>query len=500
MQYYIGLDNGGTMVKAALFDENGKMMICIKEKLEMEIPETGWSERDMNKLWNANCRVIKRAVEIANIVPKDIRAVSFSGHGKGLYLVDAQGRPVRKGILSTDTRASGIMRAWEKDGTAKAMSEITRQGLMVCQPICLLKWLADNEAWALEHAKWIFGINDYIRYMMTGQAGGEMTNFSGAGIMDLDKKCISHRVLELAGLSHILEKFPPLLNPSEIAGTITKKAAEETGLETGTICAAGLFDIDACAIGMGITDHSRIAVLAGTWGINEYITKNCVSDETVRMNSCYCMDGWYLVEESSPTSAANFEWFVRNIVWDKWMGAQTSDGLYDYADHLAEGIDINENIPTYLPYLFGSPENANASGCLIGLNARHTYPHIIRSIMEGIVFCHKRHLEKLLRTRTQPSAVRLGGGVCGSDFWVQMFADILEIPVELQEGEEPGTLGAAMTAAIASGKIKDFEEAAKKMVHIKKAIYPNLKVRDIYRKKYENYCRTTKHMEGYWMK
>ena len=56
MQYFIGIDNGGTLVKAAIYDENGKRVACARELLEMEIPAPGWSERDMEKLWEANCQ------------------------------------------------------------------------------------------------------------------------------------------------------------------------------------------------------------------------------------------------------------------------------------------------------------------------------------------------------------------------------------------------------------------------------------------------------------
>ena len=497
MQYFIGIDNGGTLVKAAIYDENGKRVACARELLEMEIPAPGWSERDMEKLWEANCQALKRVLGISDVAPEDIKAISFSGHGKGIYLVDEKGRPVRKGILSTDARASGIVQTWQKNGIAEKMYEHTHQALRACQPICLLRWLAEKEPETLAHTKWIFGVNDYIGYRMTGIAGGELTNYSGSGMMDLDNRCISHEVLKLAGLEDLMEKCPPLLNPEELAGFVTKEAAKAAGLPEGIVCAAGLFDIDACAIGMGITDHSRIAILAGTWGIHEYISTKYVEDSRTGMNSCYCIKGWYLVEESSPTSVSNFEWFVRNIVRDKWMGTHTRDNLYDYADHLAEELDIHENIPVFLPYLFGGPAHSNAFGCFLGLQANHTYSHMIRSIMEGIVFCHRQHLEKLLETRKKPCAVRLGGGICASDFWVQMFADVLKIPVELQDTEEPGTLGAAMSAAIACGHFHSFHEAVEQTVHIKTIVYPDRKAGEIYQKKYEEYLRTVKYMEGY---
>jgi len=43
--------------------------------------------------------------------------------------------------------------------------------------------------------------------------------------------------------------------------------------------------------------------IAGTWSINEYISRKPVVNHSVMMNSLFCLPGYYLVEECSPTSA-----------------------------------------------------------------------------------------------------------------------------------------------------------------------------------------------------
>jgi L-xylulokinase len=85
------------------------------------------------------------------------------------------------------------------------------------------------------------------------------------------------------------------------------------------------------------------------------------------------------------------------------------------------------------------------------MTGRHTRAHVLRAIYEGVVFSHKYHLERLLKLRDAPRAIRMSGGVTRSQAWVQLFADVLQLPVELTEAEELGTLGAAMCAMVAVG-------------------------------------------------
>ena len=93
MKYLMGIDNGGTFSKTALFDENGVQISVSSMPTRLITPRPGYTERDMDELWEINAQVCREAIKKAGIASGDIAGVSFSGHGKGLYLVDADGRP-----------------------------------------------------------------------------------------------------------------------------------------------------------------------------------------------------------------------------------------------------------------------------------------------------------------------------------------------------------------------------------------------------------------------
>lgn len=200
------------------------------------------------------------------------------------------------------------------------------------------------------------------------------------------------------------------------------------------------------------------------------------------------MPGYFLVEESSPTSAGNMEWFIRNLMsYEKAEAKENGGSVYDITNEWVDSIDPKDSNVIFLPFLNGSNEDALAKGTFIGLTAFHNKKHMLRAVYEGIVFSHLTHVKKLLRNRPAPESIRLSGGAANSDVWVQIFADAFQIPIDVIEDKEIGAQGAAIAAGIAAGIYTDYEDAVKRTVKITKTIYPRPEYKEIYEEKYATY-------------
>ena len=500
MKYYLGLDNGGTATKASVYDELGRELATAGTDTAMLIPRPGYTERDMEEMWEANCQVIREALKKAEISGSQVACVSVCGHGKGLYLWGKDNRPVRNGIISTDNRAWRYPLKWTEDGTEEKVFARSCQHILSSQPVALLAWLADHEPETLEKTQWIFACKDYVRFRLTGEAYAERTDYSGCNFVNLHTGEYDPELLGLFGLEVCLEKLPPLRYSTDICGRITREAAEKTGLIEGIPVAGGAFDIDACALAVGITDESHVCMIAGTWSINEYIRKTPVTDGSVMMNSFFCLPEYYLVEECSPTSAGNNAWFVKNLLPElKAQCRENGDNIYEVMNQWVEEIPAEEFCPVYLPFLMASNVHPNALGSFVGMSNFHTRKHLVRSLYEGVAFSHRYHLEKLLKTRTEPpKSIRLAGGAARSAVWTQMFADVMKLPVECVDVEETGTFGCAVLGAIATGVYPDAETAVGKMGRIAPAVQPNPAATVIYDEKYALYCKTIEALDGLW--
>jgi len=132
------------------------------------------------------------------------------------------------------------------------------------------------------------------------------------------------------------------------------------------------------------------------------------------------------------------------------------------------------------------------------MNSWHKKEHLVRAVYEGIVFGHIYHIERLLQYRDKLEKTRIAGGVTKSNVWLQMFADCLQIPLEIVEVNEHGTLGTVMCAAVMTGNYHSIKEAADKMIKIESTIYPTKENSRIYKVKYMNYKKTLKRMEEVW--
>lgn len=499
MRYLMGIDNGGTFSKAAIFDEEGHQVSVASVPTVTITPKPGYTERDMEELWQVNAQAIKEAIEKSGINPTDIAGVSFSGHGKGLYLVGKDGKPSYNGIISTDARAWAYVKKWKEDGTAKKVYEKTYQDILACQPVSLLAWLKDNCPEVIENTKYVFAVKDYVRYRMTGEAYAEMSDFSGGNLVNLTTGEYDRELMELFGIGEVYDMLPPLKNAADICGYVTKEASELTLLPEGTPVSAGMFDVNACGIASGLSDGEKMCMIAGTWSINEFIAKEPVLNGTVALNSMFCIPGYYLVEESSPTSAGNMEWFIRNLMnYEKAEAKENGGSVYDITNEWVASIEPQDNNIIFLPFLNGSNEDALAKGTFIGLTAYHSKKHMLRAVYEGIVFSHLTHVKKLLRNREVPESIRLSGGAANSDVWVQIFADALQIPIDVIEDKELGAQGAAIAAGIAAGIYKDYNDGIEKTVKITKTVQPRPEYKEIYEKKYQTYRRVIEGLSGVW--
>ncbi len=500
MRYFIGLDNGGTATKAALFDGSGAEIGSFGVSTKSIAVRPDFSERDMDEMWQANCDCVRGVLKKTGISAKDIAGVGISGHGKGMYLWGKDDRPVRNGIISTDNRAYRYVLQWRGDGTEEKAFERSCQHVMSCQPVALLAWLKEHEPENYQNIKYIFACKDYIRFKLTDEARAEITDYSGSGLMNLKTASFDRELLRLFGIEEVEAALPRLCQATEIAGFVSEEAAKACGLCAGTPVIGGMFDINACAIGSGVTTPELLCMIAGTWSINEYIRKTPVLDGSVQMNSLFALPDYYLIEESSPTSAGNLEWFIRQLLPEAKAEAKArGESIYDIVDRWVEETPIERFVPVFLPFLMASNVHPNARGTLVGLSMSHTREDIARSIFEGITFCHRYHFERLMATRTEaPRAIRLSGGAAKAAVWAQMFADVMKLPVETVEADEVGALGCAIGVAAATGSYASLDEAIEKMTKISGVFYPDDEKAKLYDKKYALYLKTIESLNGLW--
>lgn len=495
--YLLGIDNGGTMAKAALFSLDGREVAVASRKTEMATPRPGHTERDPERMWQATVEAIRAVLAQSGVSPGEIAAVATAGHGNGLYLVDRQGTPLRPGIISTDTRAKQYVAAWYANGTHPAILPKTMQSLWAGQPAALLAWLGDHEPDTPRRTGWALMCKDYVRLRLTGQVAAEVTDMSATSLLDVGRLTYDSGLLAALGLADWEDWLPPLCRPEQRCGGVTAEAARATGLREGTPVAGGLFDAAACTLASGVLRQDQLCMVAGTWSVNQFVSRTPVVDRDNFMTCRYCLPDHYLIMEASATSASNLEWFIGQFLAGTQEAGQ-DPSLYDACNALVAAVPPEESRIVFLPFLYGSGESADARACLLGMAGWHGRGQLLRAVYEGVAFGHRWHVDRLRRFGAAPAAIRLTGGAARSDVWAQIFADTFQLPLEVPAATELGALGAAMVAGIAAGCFADYAQAVASMVRIARLYEPDAGRATLYNEKYDRYQKVQANLRGLW--
>ena len=383
--YLLGIDNGLTLSKAALFDLAGREVKVASRKIEVQYPKPGYTDRDMDTVWQTTAEAIREVIETSGIQPSEILAIGNSGHGNGLYMLDRDDKVFRPSIASMDGRAGDLVEEWLRPGGVHDQAfPYTLQGCWAAQPSVLLAWLKRHEPESYHRIGKVMLCTDYLKFCLTGEHTTDYSIISGSSLLESAKLGYSRELLEIYGIP---EMFPALPRPvwgHEIAGRVTPEAARLTGLAVGTPVAGGLFDIDAAALGSGVINDGVLSIVAGTWSINQVITAEPIIDKRVFLCSLFAVPGMWLTLEASATSATNLEWFVTNFCAEEKAEAKARGiSVYEVCNEKVASLPPGSVDIIFHPYLFGSDVQATARAGFYGLGAWHTKTHVLPRALRG---------------------------------------------------------------------------------------------------------------------
>lgn len=496
-EYLLGIDNGATVSKVVVFDLSGAVVGSAARQAAVCYPRPGWAERPADELWRDTAAAIRAALEASGVRPGDIAAIGACGYGNGLYLLDQRGLPLRPGILSMDTRAADVIASWQARGVLDAVRPAIGQTPYAAQPPALLRWLKLHEPAAYARIGAVLLIKDFVTSRLTGVPASDFGDMSAAGLLNLRTRGYAPELLESFGIPEVAGALPPLHESSALVGRVVGAAARETGLRAGTPVAAGMFDACAGPLGAGAIELGQLCATVGTWGVNALVARAPAEARPGLFSACYTLGRWLTID-ASPSSAANLEWFVREFCAEERAEAQAR-GVSAY-EVCGEKVAARAPAATSLvfhPFLYGSNTQAAARAGFYGLAGWHTRADLLRALFEGVAYGHRAQLERLL-AGAAPAFARMIGGGARSPVWAQMFADVLELPIEVPRGREIGARGAALSAGIGVGAYADAADAVARAVSIERRYTPDPAASARYRAGYAAYAELAQAMRQPW--
>lgn len=486
--FWLGIDCGGTYLKAGLYDAEGHEHGIHRQSLQTLSPFPGYAERDMHQLWQQCVATIAGLLKQTGVSGGQIKGIGISAQGKGLFLLDKQNRPLGNAILSSDRRALNIVERWQQDGIPQKLYPVTRQTLWTGHPASLLRWIKEHEPQRYAHIGCVMMAHDYLRWRLTDVKGCEESNISESNLYNMTTGRYDSRLTQWLGISEIDHALPPVVGSAETGGKISEEAAAITGLAAGTPVVGGLFDVVSTALCAGIDDEFTLNAVMGTWAVTSGIVRGLREHEAhPYVYGRYVNDGQYIVHEASPTSSGNLEWFT----------AQWGDLSFDEINRAVASLPKAGSDLFFLPFLYGSNAGLEMTSGFYGMQALHTRAHLLQALYEGVVFSHMTHLNRMRERFTEVRTLRVTGGPAHSDVWMQMLADVSGLRIELPQVEETGCFGAALAARVGTGVYRSFSEAQRALEHPIRTLLPDMTAHARYQRKYHHYQHLIEALQGY---
>ncbi|MGD1816171.1 MAG: xylulokinase [Pleomorphochaeta sp.] len=489
MAYLMGIDIGTSSTRVLLMDYDGGIVSIGQKEYSFDVPKEGWAEQDPEVWWNSVEYCIKQIFLNSSVKKEDITGIGFSGQMHGLVALDENKTPIRKAILWCDQRSKEEVKDIEEKLGRDKIGQITHSPIATGFLLPSLLWLKNHEKDTYNKIKYVFLPKDYIRYKMTGIIASEITDAASTTAFDCNTNNWSKEILDSLDIS--LSLFPKLGKVEELAGKLTYQAAKYLNLNEGTKIAYGGADQVMQAIGNGVVKPGSALVTIGSGGQILMPLDSLVYDDKLRShcfsfveNRCYYMG-------AALASGLSLKWMKNNIDIDE---------SYKEMDKKIEKIKAGSEGLIFLPYILGERTplmDPEARGVLFGLTSKHTKYHILRAVMEGVVYslrsC-KDILEKDLSQKVD-YFIATGGG-SQSKVWLQMQADILDSEIYTSNMKEQSGVGAAISAGIAIGVYKSYEDAFGKIIKLNKEtikpIAENVELYNKYFRIYENLYINTK--------
>ena len=460
----LGIDVGTQGARVVVCDPQGTVIAQAQEQFASRLPSPlppGWFEQDPTSWWETTSRCLRHVARLLSESGPGtdaIEGLSVTSTSGTVCLVDARGAPLGQALMYNDQRA--IAEAAIVNQVGAALTEKLGYRFAASYALSKLLWLRRHDEQRFAAARYYLGPTDFIIGRLTGRYNvTDYTNALKTGYDLVDERWPAFIENEL-GVSRA--RLPDVVAPGTVVGSVSRAAAEQTGLSAGTAVLAGMTDGCASQMSTGAVSPGRWNSILGTTLVIKGVSRRLVRDPLGRVYCHRHPNGHWLPGGASNTGG---ECISRRF------GAACLDELNDHVLACAPtGLVIYPLVRLGERFPFANPE---AEGFVLGEapdEATYYTAHL-----EGVGYVERLAYDVLAGLGAEiGDTIYVAGGATSSHAWLQLRADILG-KVMLVPQVSGGAMGAAIVAA---GGVfyEGIVPAARALVSIVKTVEPRPEV------------------------
>ena len=477
------MDAGSGGVKCLFVNLSGEIVASGFEEWQRE----GWNTKIG---WNAIRKVLQSTLS-KGIKPQEIAGIVSTSMREEFVLLDAGAQEVQ---FTIDSSAYTHGEKFNETYGLQLYQESGHWPVPGWIVAAKLVWLRDVKPEVLKRTKKILMISDWVGHAFGAEFYSEGSSACETSLFNIANNDWAWNIIDELELP--AEIFPDVEENGKRVGFISQSIADETGLDEGIPIFVGGADTQCGLLGSGAVSEGEVIAVCGTTTPVQMVTNKPIIDPLKRTwTNRHVIRDQYIIESNAGKTGWVYRWFRDEI--NKGFGNEPYEKINTLADSSPPG---SHGLKAYLgPHIFSSGPpywSGDRLGdkpvlpTLIG-NALFSRGDLARAIIEANCYAVKANFEQL-KEITGNSPLRFGmcGGSSKSQLWVEIQANVLELPVVLPRERDATAIGAAILAATGAGFYRDINEAVDKMVHLEEPILPIGAKSSQYKPLYEGWLTT----------
>lgn len=277
------------------------------------------------------------------------------------------------------------------------------------------------------------------------------------------------------------------------AGEIDERAAKLTGLNAGTAVAVGNVDAHVCVPAVGIDSPGKMLAIMGTSTCHMVMG----TEETTVPGICGVVEdgilpGYFGYEAGQSCVGDHFAWFIDNCLPASYFEDAKRQGkdIYAYLREKAEIQRPGESGLLALDWWNGNRSvlvDVDLTGMMIGMTLQTKPEEMYRALIEATAYGTRMIIETFRKHGVPVDEFYASGGISQKDpMTMQIYADVINMPIKIAGTTQGPALGSAIFASVAAGKERggydSIFDAIKVMGKVRDTVYypipENVKIYD----------------------
>lgn len=482
-----GLDIGSTGSKITVFSEDGQLLHQAYRNYPVS-RELNAHEIHAGDIWEAVCDLLSGAAEQ---IPA-LQAVGISTFGESFVLLDENEQILLPTMMYTDPRGGS-----EANELVEHFGMLTMQSITGVNPHAMyglpkLMWVKKHHPQIWAKVRYVLEVQDFLVFKLTGNRLVDHSLATRMMAFDIHKLSWSRDLLNFAGVP--LEWLSTPVPTGTDAGAVKPDMARLLGLPAELHIVACCQDQIAAAVGAGVLQPGQATDGTGTVECITPIFTHIPENGGLQRNNYaivpFLKPGTFCCYAFTYTGGALVNWFIDNLAGQvKQKALDNKRSIFDQLEF--ESADQPTGI-LVLPYFAGAATpymDSGAKGAFVGMTLATTTADLYRAVQEGIAYEMALNLGLLKQTGMPIEKLHATGGCAKSARWLQMKADIFNVPVMRMGVDEAGTVGGIILTGVAMGIYANLEEAVRVLVRPLETFHPRPEMHAAYLPFFEQYKR-----------